>query len=221
MARLRSRTVYRRIKPVFTTRDPEFGALLARMCVLYEDLRLEVYGGMAEKIPECDQTSVMYRKLYFLRRSTITLVEFRGALQRLSENEQFRALRETFSEEQLTRLNEAEEFFGRLHPLLKSVRNDCGGHFQLSTATAIVNDHLNDAEGALEVDFGAAGSKQGVFFRFAYDLVASSFTLQRPGGEELQPFVRMLFTSIQEGWGHVVKVMHAVSLSTVLRDFGF
>lgn len=78
MVQLRSRTVYKRIKPVFTTKNPEFGALLARMCVLYEDLRLEVYAGMEERIPSCDQTSVMYRKMYFLRRSTITLVEFRG-----------------------------------------------------------------------------------------------------------------------------------------------
>ena len=111
MARLRSRTVYKRVKPIFNTCDSEFGALLARMCVLYEDLRLEVYGGMAESIPDCDQISAMYRKLYFLRRSTITLMEFRGTLQRLSQNEEFRTLQQEFSEEQTRRWTEANDFF--------------------------------------------------------------------------------------------------------------
>jgi hypothetical protein len=112
-------------------------------------------------------------------------------------------------------------FFRQFHTLLKAVRNDRGGHFQLSTALAIVKDHLDDVEGALEVDFGKDGGSQGVFFKLDYDFVASSFTVQKPGDQELESFIRSLFESIREGWWHVVKVMHAVSLATILREFGF
>ena len=63
--RLRSTTKYRPLKPIFDTPGSELGPLLARMSVLYEDLRLEVYASMAESIPACDGNTAMYRKYYF------------------------------------------------------------------------------------------------------------------------------------------------------------
>src|SRR5712671_5160117 len=101
--RIRSKTSYKPLKAIFATVDPEFGPLVARLTVLYEDLRIEIAGAGNPKIDSMDVTAAQYRKFYFLRRSMITLVEFRGTLQRLAQNEEFRALRSRFGHEEESR----------------------------------------------------------------------------------------------------------------------
>src|SRR5262245_36346940 len=121
------RIAVKRLKPIFDIPDSELGALLARLTVLYQDLRIELNGAVEDSISVLDGDGVRYRKFYFLRRSTITLVEFRGTLQRLVDCDEFAALRKAFDPEQEKRWVEANSFFGKHHKFMKSVRNDCGG----------------------------------------------------------------------------------------------
>ena len=55
---------------------------IARLCVLYEDLRLEIEElHIAGEKPEDEGSSAdQYRVMYFLRRALSTLIEFRGGL---------------------------------------------------------------------------------------------------------------------------------------------
>ena len=219
--RVRSRTTYKRLKPIFSTSDAEFGPLIARLTVLYEDLRIEVAGLSERGFDSMDVTSAQYRRLYFLRRSMITLVEFRATLQRLSENSAFRALRAHFDDECEQRLSRAETFFGQHHAVLKAIRNDCGGHFQLRTANSVVHEHLHDeTTGAMEVDFGRLGDRVEIHLRFAVEFVGSSVVLQQPKGVELDSFVKELFQTIREGWMHVVAVVHVLIKSYLAPAFG-
>src|SRR5262245_10793501 len=96
---MRSKTYYRRFKKIFPDSEPELSPLLARMCVLYEDLRIE-HGGATEKdIERLDVLPSIYRKFYFLRRSTITLMEFAGAFQVLNQRPELQRIRSLFDTE--------------------------------------------------------------------------------------------------------------------------
>ena len=62
---------------------------LAQMSVLYEDLRIETFALTAndEEVKRLDHLDKRYRVHYFLRRSIATLLEFRGALIKMSRIE--------------------------------------------------------------------------------------------------------------------------------------
>src|SRR5689334_8358442 len=65
---------------------------VARVIVLYEDLRLEVFGISAdqEQIPRLDISGYRYRELYFIRRAMITLNEFTHAIYNLQSLKSFK-----------------------------------------------------------------------------------------------------------------------------------
>ena len=89
---MRSKTYYRRFKRVFPDSESELSPLIARMCVLYEDLRIEHAGATKKDIERLDVLRSIYRKFYFLRRSTITLMEFAGAFQVLNQRPELKRI---------------------------------------------------------------------------------------------------------------------------------
>ncbi len=67
---------------VFRDGQSELLVGIARLCVLYEDLRLELEElHIADEKREDERSSAdQYRVMYFLRRALSTLIEFRGGL---------------------------------------------------------------------------------------------------------------------------------------------
>jgi hypothetical protein len=215
-----SRTSAKYLKPIFDTPDSELGPLIARLTVLYEDLRIELYGATDDSIPHLDGNTTRYRKFYFLRRSTVTLVEFRGALHRLNECPEFQELRKRFDEEQEKRWVDANAFFGKHHAHLKAVRNHCGGHFPLSTTIKAVRETHPDTVGSMEIDFGKDGEHVRVYFKFALEFVGPAIVAEKKPGEDLESYAHRLFDVLWEAWLHVVKVMHAIAKATLVPRFG-
>src|SRR5687768_4799976 len=72
------------LRAVFWQGDRDFAVRVARLCVLYEDLRIEYHGARAPAIADVDVLSAMYRQFYFIRRSLVTLIEFQGALSQIN-----------------------------------------------------------------------------------------------------------------------------------------
>ena len=81
----RSEVFDRKLRDVFWVGDRELAIRMARVCVLFEDLRVEYLGSRAHAELGLDGLSTQYRKFYFLRRSLVSLDEFCGALNRLNE----------------------------------------------------------------------------------------------------------------------------------------
>jgi hypothetical protein len=74
-----------KLRRVFWEGDRELAIRVVRVCVLFEDLRVEWAGSRANEDLPLDELSKQYRRFYFLRRSLVTLDEFCGALNRLNE----------------------------------------------------------------------------------------------------------------------------------------
>src|SRR5262245_60100961 len=101
------------------------------MSVLFEDLRIEHHAAMLpRKETSLDVIEPTYRVVYFLRRSTITIVEFAGCFGMLDQNPDFERIRSRFSEKSRKEWNAAKGFFDSNKEFFKEIRNDYGGHFQ-------------------------------------------------------------------------------------------
>src|ERR1019366_10002526 len=70
-------------------RQPNLNAKLARLCVLYEDLRVELHGIVEPSIPALDVLDDKYRRFYFVRRSIGTIREFSDALRLINADPHF------------------------------------------------------------------------------------------------------------------------------------
>jgi len=103
--RQRSQVKFGNIREVLRThRKNPFDAHLARLCVLYEDLRMEIEGIRARNVPKLDvldprrdhldhpERMGSYRRHYFLRRSIATLREFAECFGELRKCPEFQAL---------------------------------------------------------------------------------------------------------------------------------
>ena len=64
----------------------EYDAKVARVAVLYEDLRLENLAASEPSIPKLDASGADLRQFYFIRRSVATVREFAEALSMLEED---------------------------------------------------------------------------------------------------------------------------------------
>jgi hypothetical protein len=74
---------------------------IARLAVLFEDLRIEMYA-IAErgKIQACDHIGDGYRRLYFVRRAIATVLEMKGGFQRLDQCPEFQNVLRSFTPEE-------------------------------------------------------------------------------------------------------------------------
>jgi hypothetical protein len=85
---MNSRTFHIRIKEWFPPGD-EVAAIMAQLCVLREDLYLEMLGLHADEIMPLDANGNNYRSIYFFRNSTRTLFEIRNAVETLKIEKTF------------------------------------------------------------------------------------------------------------------------------------
>ena len=132
-----------RLRDVFRSeRNDLFDAQVARLCVLYEDLRIEMTGIAERSLPALDvldpetdhpdhpERIGNFRQFYFMRRSIATTFEFASALRLLSENPTFAVLARTFDDYSRETWNNAIAFFDKeRESVIRAIRNDIGGHF--------------------------------------------------------------------------------------------
>jgi hypothetical protein len=196
---------------------------LAQMSVLYEDLRIETFALTAndEDVKRLDHLDKRYRVHYFLRRSIATLLEFRGALLKMSRTEEFKAERAScfHRDASLTRKSQRElfgmvsdalTFFHNHHDVLKNLRNAVGGHFGDAAAHQATANVDPDAVGKLEVTFDKSRQGGGSKLHYAGEIAATAFTKHlpaiKPRQEEIGDTIRM----IRDGYAHLTKAMHAL-----------
>ena len=123
---------------------------VARLCVLYEDLRLEFRGSELDDIKELDRIGRDPRRFYFVRRTLATLVEIDGAMHKLNMNAEFKRIKKAMKADRRKLWDDAVKAFARHHDFLNEWRNDVGGHFHDGAASYAVDEIHQDTVGAVE-----------------------------------------------------------------------
>jgi hypothetical protein len=156
-----------KIRKWFPPHDP-LAAKIARLCILREDLLLEMEGIFAEDIDALDGHSPEFRRMYFLRNLIRTQIELSGAVQTLLQEQEFRDLLAKESVEVQKDFKKAAKAIGRAHPLAKDVRNDIAGHVK-ETAVQEALERIDPASWGF-LDLGKI--QRHTHYKFAGELTA-------------------------------------------------
>jgi hypothetical protein len=143
---------------------------VVRLCVLREDLLLELYGIANERIDRLDDNEAFYRRTYFWRNSFRTLEEVRKVLERLNVQGEFcDALSKEPESVQKAFHKLGEDLKQASRDFLKDLRNAVGGHLD-ENRVQLALDTMDPAhEGFLVI-----GERLGTtHYRFASDILWS------------------------------------------------
>lgn len=204
-----------KLRRVFWEGDRELAIRVARVCVLFEDLRVEWAGALANEDLPLDTLSKRYRRFYFLRRSLVSLNEFCGALNRLNSTKAWKSYVDRHDDKRRRKMwNDAVKFFNATKQTIETIRGDIGGHFPESAAEWSINRLHEDTTGALEIHYGdkTANAK----LPFATELVASVILKTAREREdqlsdvEVAKHIQGIFNDVTTGWQHAVAAVQVV-----------
>src|SRR5262245_22986567 len=108
--------------------DNRFSTCIARLCILREDLLLEMQGIYEEEIKPLDQNTELWRKMFFWRSLVKTIAEMRQTVETLAMLPEFkRAVRKQPKEWQ-AKITETKSLLLEHKELLTNIRDSLGGH---------------------------------------------------------------------------------------------
>ena len=230
----RSRTRFARLADVFPY-DPKnrarnnLHAQIARLCVIWEDLRFELRELFRDGPDDNDEFTKAWKETYFFRRSIGTLNEVSDAVVSLDAEPEFRRVKDSFKAEEKKKWDAAVAHFKSKKWPLKDIRNDIGGHFGLKAALCAVErlslaerGRFGDVEGSIgQVEWhrdatarsiGPSGSGIPLRLHFASHIACAAILRDPPTegySEALDRLVRELW---MESYSHaypVLLILHA------------
>jgi hypothetical protein len=190
---------------------------MACLCVLFEDLRIELAGQIPATLGTLDECSSAGRKFYFLRRSIATLHEFSIVIQELDELPSFQPIKVGFDPLAQTHWNRAAAYFKKHHSYIARMRNNVGGHFGKAAGKVAVANLLPDAAGSLDVVFTDKGG--GAKLNFAHEIVATG-ALRHVPGSTIAARCRNLFRHAVVGYRKATWAVDSITASYLWERFG-
>ncbi len=166
---MRSRTWHIRINEWFPP-DDEVAAIMAQLCVLREDLYLELKGLKEDEISALDNNGDNYRSTYFFRNSTRTLFELRNAVETLKIEKKFikhLASRPYFHQAFL----EFDKAMLEASKLVKRLRHQTGGHLDDEAFKKALKTISPDTR----VLFQAGNSPKTLHYKFCLEFLGAIF----------------------------------------------
>jgi hypothetical protein len=127
MRRIRTSFRHITVSRWFPAND-EIAASMARLCVLREDLYLELQGMKYEPIPLLDECSADWREIYFFRNTMRTLAEITRVIHKLRCNKPFVEALEKGSKPVHGAFVDLSKSIGEASALIDDLRNEVGGH---------------------------------------------------------------------------------------------
>jgi hypothetical protein len=196
--------------------ERQLSANLARLCVLYEDLRVEWCGIAEHSIPALDvldseqdnrvapERIGRYRRYYFVRRSIGTIREFAEALRLVNEEPSWQLNVTRIPEEVKAEWDSGIAFFKQNEALLRAIRNDIGGHFGHQTALNALDNLRPDASSTIELVDG-----KDLRLRFAGEIAATALLphLQDDDIKEYRTLLRECIKPAYQHAGRCVRIL--------------
>jgi len=221
------------LRRVFNSdRKRPFDAYVGRLCVLYEDLRIEVRAIAARSMARLDVLDSReqhegdrvrigrYRRYYFLRRSIGTVWEFAEGLRLLNGCVDFKMIEADFDPETKGSWNAAIAFFRDKEAFVKRVRNDIGGHFGSEAARFAVENLSKDAVGKLEVMTDADLQPTGPRLHFAAEIAACALGRHLSGTDVDAAIRHVIANVLVEAYHHAARCVQALVALYLWPKFG-
>jgi hypothetical protein len=191
---------------------------IAPLCVLFEDLRIEIAGIAAKDLGPLDETGQKGRSLYFLRRSIGTLHEFADALDQMDNSPEFVHIRARLDDDELRLWNRDITFFRKHANRVARVRHHVGGHFGAQAGQHAIENLLPDAAGSLEVKL-FDDRRGGAKLHFASEIAATAL-IRNLRGRDSQDKIRRLLRLTVVAYRHAVRAVDCITGVCLWERFG-
>ena len=195
---------------------------IARLSVLYEDLRLEMgeFRQLRAVLAESGCTAIDYRTMYYLRRSLSTLVEFRGALTTIRRSGEFKQAEASLSATDAGYIVEADTYLHRNWAQIRDLRNEFGAHIKLR-AVKYTLSNCDDLVGRVTVrEVSRWLDGPGLECHYAGDLVAGAISSKLQSGTEIRAELRNALQVVAVGFRHAQLATLALIHAFVWDRFG-
>jgi hypothetical protein len=214
----RTLTRWGKLASIFSPRtDKKLHALIASLCVLFEDLRIEMLAQAADDLGRLDTSGKHLRELYFLRRSMATIFEFASVLEDLDGLATFHPIRASFSGRAAHIWVRSLKYFGKQRQYISRMRHNVGGHFGEHAAGLSIQNLLPDAIGRLEVAFYDRGGGAKLFFAGE---IAATAVLHHVTGRTPQAKARKLMRHALVAYRHASWAVDCVTVNYLWDRFG-
>lgn len=194
---------------------------VARLAVVYEDLRIEIaeLRAIQQSHNENGLPIPEYRTIYFLRRALASIVEFRGGLTRVRSNPDFKQAEGSMPKIASEHLLDAERHLNQHWNQIKDLRNELGAHVQ-AEGVNFATTNLAGAVGSITWNFASDGLPMGLECNFAGQIVAGSITSKLPRGGDMLAEAQKALDVIISSFVHVQAAMCGLALSFLWDRFG-
>jgi hypothetical protein len=150
----------------FPPNDPVATAMV-RLCILREDIYLELRGFALDSIEALDDNGVTWRRLYFVRQAFRTIVEAKSALMFLQKDRAFKLALKNEDPALRQSIQRFERDVARAK--IKDVRDAVAAHLLHGEVQKLV-DRMDDSDYGLTI---LGSTQEDTHFKFAADLVWS------------------------------------------------
>lgn len=205
---------------VFAEGRSELLREIARICILYEDLRLEIeeirlIWDRKNKPEEGDD----FRFTYFIRRALVTLMEFQSVVTAIRLTKEFKRAEPSIARSEADDILHVTQYFQRNGKRLNELRNEFGGHIQ-PAAVRFATEHLSDVVGKITMNRSMRGWTLGLDCHFASSLVAGVISSKLASGTDAKQELRTAMDTINEGFVLVQPATAALVLCFLWDRFG-
>jgi hypothetical protein len=191
---------------------------MARLCVLFEDLRIEMGGINAVEIPSMDEIDRDSRRLYFMRRSLGTLFEFSEAIAGLERLPEFGEIRSSFDPADAVSWRRAVRFFSQNHSRIARLRHHIGGHFGQQAAEHAIDTFGSTECGSITITLNPDRTG-GAILSFSQVVAATAFGVN-VGGATTERTGRDFAMRTIVGYRHAVRAVDCLVASYLWDRFG-
>ena len=206
---------------VFKDGDSELLNGIARLSVLYEDLRLEIeelrvsHGKGDENRDPGDE----YRVIYFLRRALVTLTEFRSGLTTIRMTREFKLAQGHLQADDSRYIAQADKYLQQHGPKIKELRDALGGHVLLP-GIEFATRHFSDVIGRVTWNRAPDGWAMGLECDFAGQVVAGAISSKLQADTDVRTELTIALGIISEGFIHAQAAMLALVHAFLWDRFG-
>lgn len=194
-----------------TEEELNLSAGIARLFVLYEDIRLEITGMIScgekyerpkpERMP-FERLERNARFIYFLRKSVGTLREFSECFGMLESSAGFSKLIKSLHESDQQEWELSSNYFKETKVFWKNIRNDLGGHFSHDASRYVLQTLENDAFGRIEAQLSFNG-QIGFSLPFAWEIASTAF-LRHLEADTKEAKVKLLVEKVTEAYARAI-----------------
>jgi len=209
------------LRKVFKDGRSELLNGVARLAILYEDLRLEMkeLQGLRRTVIELGEDDTDNRVPYFLRRALKTLVEFGSALNVIRQTDEFKTAAPKLAPLDSKYIVNADKYLQQNWGLIKELRNEFGGHVQAGAVEFAVT-HLTSEVGKVTWNPDPGAWTAGIECDFAGVLMAGGISSKLQSGGEVLVELRKALEVMSQGFNHAQAAMVAIVHAFLWESFG-